>query len=175
MRYLRMKRWSPYLVGALIGVLSWFAFWSVDRPIGVSTALARTAGMVASTVAPEHVARNAYFTKFRPVVDWEWMLVAGLALGAFVSSRLSGDVRTEPVEQMWRVRFGGSRWKRNAFAFLGGVLLMFGARVAGGCTSGHGISGSLQLALSGWVFFISIFASGIATAFVLFGKEASRG
>jgi len=175
MRYLRMKHWSPYVVGALIGVLSWFAFFSVDRPIGVSTALSKTAGMIAGAVAPEHVARNAYFTKFRPAVDWEWVLVVGLALGAFVSSRLSGDRPAEPVEGPWRTRFGTSRGKRYAAAFLGGAILMFGARLAGGCTSGHGISGSLQLAVSGWLFFASIFASGLATAFVLFGKENVRG
>ena len=175
MRYLRMKRWSPYLVGALIGVLSWFAFLSVDRPIGVSTAISRTAGMIASTVAPDYVARNAYFSKFRPVVDWEWMLVVGLALGAFVSSRLSGDRLTEPVERLWRARFGASRRKRYLVAFVGGVILMFGARLAGGCTSGHGISGSLQLALSGWVFFASVFVSGILTALMLFGKENAHG
>ena len=131
--------------------------------------------MIASTVAPDHVARNAYFSKFRPVVDWEWMLVVGLALGAFVSSRLSGDRLTEPVERLWRARFGASRRKRYLVAFVGGVILMFGARLAGGCTSGHGISGSLQLALSGWVFFASVFVSGILTALMLFGKENAHG
>jgi uncharacterized membrane protein YedE/YeeE len=175
MRYLRMKRWPPYLAGALIGVLSWFAFFSVDRPIGVSTAISRTAGMVEDAVAPGHVARNTYFSKFRPVVDWEWMLVVGIALGAFASSRLSGDRPTESLEHLWRARFGTSRWKRFTAAFFGGAILMFGARLAGGCTSGHGISGSLQLAVSGWLFFASIFASGLATAFVLFGKENARG
>ena len=60
-------------------------------------------------------------------------------------------------------------------AFLGGVILMFGARLAGGCASGHGISGSLQLALSGWVFFASVFVSGILTALMLFGKENAHG
>jgi uncharacterized protein len=174
MRYLRTKRWSPYLVGALIGVLSWFAFASADRPIGVSTAISRTAGMIAGTVAGDHVVRNAYFSKFRPVVDWEWMLVVGLALGAFTSSRLSGDRAADPVDGLWRARFGASRRRRYLAAFLGGVILMFGARLAGGCTSGHGISGSLQLALSGWVFFVSVFVSGILTARVLFGKEAAR-
>jgi len=131
--------------------------------------------MIASTVAPDHVARNAYFSKFRPVVDWEWMLVVGLALGAFVSSRLPGDRVTEPVERLWRARFGASRRKRYLVAFFGGVILMFGARLAGGCTSGHGISGSLQLALSGWVFFASVFVSGILTALMLFGKENAHG
>ena len=72
-------------------------------------------------------------------------------------------------------RIGASRWKRYIVAFLGGVILMFGARLAGGCTSGHGISGSLQLALSGWLFFGSVFVSGIATALLMFGKENVRG
>jgi uncharacterized membrane protein YedE/YeeE len=159
-------------VGALIGVLSWFAFASVDKALGISTALARTAGMAASVVAPEHVAQNAYFTKFKPGIDWEWMLVLGVALGAFVSSRLSGDKPPVSPEPLWRQRFGDSRNKRLWGALLGGALLMFGARLAGGCTSGHGISGSLQLALSGWVFFAAVFASGLATAFVVFGKGA---
>src|SRR5258708_18664577 len=175
MRYLRTKRWSPYLVGAMIGVLSWFAFFSVDRPIGVSTAISRTAGMIAGSVAPDHVAGNAYFTKFRPVVDWEWMLVVGLALGAFISSRLSGDRPAEPVDGLWRARFGASRRKRYLVAFLGGVILMFGARLAGGCTSGHGISGSLQRALSGWGVFASVFVSGVVTALVLFGRGTAHG
>jgi len=170
-----MKRWSPYATGTLIGILSWFAFLSVDRPIGVSTAIAKTSGMVAAQFTPDHVARNAYFNKFRPAVDWEWMLVVGLALGAFVSSRLSGDRPVEPVDRLWVNRFGSSQWKRYAAAFVGGVVLMVGARLAGGCTSGHGISGSLQLALSGWVFFASVFAAGIVTAFLLFGKENVRG
>ena len=175
MHWLSRKRWSPYLVGALIGVLSWFAFWTVDRPIGVSTAVARTVGMLERVVAPGHVASNAYFSKFRPAVDWEWMLVLGMALGAFVSSRMSGDRPAEPVPALWRARFGASPSKRYAAAFLGGAVLMFGARLAGGSTSGHGISGSLQLALSGWVFFASLFASGLVTAFAVFGGESTRG
>ena len=63
---------------------------------------------------------------------------------------------------------------RYAMAFVGGVILMFGARLAGGCTSGHGISGSLQLAISGWTFFIAVFVAGIVTAFSLYGKVRSH-
>jgi uncharacterized protein len=175
MHYLQMKSWSPYVVGALIGVLSWFAFVSVDRPIGVSTAIAKTAGMVERTVAGEHVAANAYFTKFRPAVDWEWMLVIGLGLGAFVASRLAGDKPAAEDQCPAPARFAWLRGHRYIAAFCGGVILMYGARLAGGCTSGHGISGSLQLALSGWIFFACVFASGIVTAAVLYRKEDSRG
>jgi hypothetical protein len=59
-------------------------------------------------------------------------------------------------------------------SLLGGFLIMFGARVAGGCTSGHGISGSLQLALSGWIFFIAVFAGGILAALLLKTKETEN-
>jgi uncharacterized protein len=163
MNVLKMTRWSPYAAGACIGILSWFAFVSVDKPIGVSTAIAKTAGMAEKLVATDHVTANAYFTKFKPAPDWEWMLMIGLALGALLSSRLSGD---KPA--------AGAPARAGA-AFVGGILLMLGARIAGGCTSGHGISGSLQLALSGWVFFATIFVSGMATAFLMGGKEQSRG
>jgi uncharacterized membrane protein YedE/YeeE len=61
--------------------------------------------------------------------------------------------------------------KRLTAAFLGGVVIIFGARLADGCTSGHGISGSLQLAVSSWTFFLVMFASGIATAFVMFRRR----
>jgi len=50
---------------------------------------------------------------------------------------------------------------------------MYGARMAGGCTSGNGLSGSLQLALSGWTFFLTMFASGLATAWLMFGRRGS--
>ncbi|MCA9168672.1 MAG: YeeE/YedE family protein, partial [Planctomycetales bacterium] len=59
---------------------------------------------------------------------------------------------------------------RAAAAFVGGATLMFGARLAGGCTSGHGISGALQLAASGWVFFAAVFVSGVVTTMALLGK-----
>ena len=160
MRLITMRCWPPYVVGALIGA---------------STAIVRTTGMAESVVAPQHVQANPYFIKFKPAVDWEWMLVIGIAIGAFLSSRLSGDKPSGNVPTLWRNRFGTSKINRNAVATVGGFLLMLGARVAGGCTSGHGISGSLQLALSGWVFFASLFVSCLITAYFLYGKEGSRG
>jgi uncharacterized membrane protein YedE/YeeE len=53
-------------------------------------------------------------------------------------------------------------------AFIGGVVLGIGARWADGCTSGHGISGTLQLVVSSWVAVICFFIGGVATAFLLF-------
>jgi hypothetical protein len=157
-------------VGALIGVLSWFTFATADKALGVSTTFVRAAGLVERAVAPAHVQANAYFASKGVKVDWQMMLVVGIVAGAFLSAWLSGGLRVERVPELWKARFGGGVALRYTMAFLGGLVLIFGARLAGGCTSGHGISGALQLALSGWTFFIAVFAAGIATAFALYGK-----
>jgi uncharacterized membrane protein YedE/YeeE len=101
------------------------------------------------------------------------LFLGGIALGGFLSAILSGSFRAEMIPTVWRERFGGSVAKRLIAAFLGGILAMFGARLADGCTSGNGISGSLQLAVGGWTFFLTLFASGILTSLVLFGTGRS--
>ncbi|MBE0659160.1 MAG: YeeE/YedE family protein [Bryobacteraceae bacterium] len=168
MNVLNKKRWSPYLAGTLLGVLSWFAFLTAGQPLGVSSTFVRAAGMLESTVAPEHVSANDYFKATKVKLDWEWMIALGILAGAFISSKMSKEEKGEAVPALWAARFGPSPGRRMLGAFLGGVLLIFGARLAGGCTSGHGLSGSMQLALSGWVFFACIFVSGVATAKLLF-------
>lgn len=170
MSWLRLRVWSPYVAGALIGVLSWFTFVSVDKPLGTSTTFVRVVGLAEQAVAAQHAADNAYFAKTKLKVDWQMMLVIGMVAGALVSSLLSGDRKVERVPELWRKRFGDSPALRYAAAFVGGVLVLFGARLAGGCTSGHGLSGSMQLALSGWTFFLAVFAAAVATAYTLFGK-----
>jgi uncharacterized membrane protein YedE/YeeE len=69
---------------------------------------------------------------------------------------------------MWVERFGDSLGLRLAFGFAGGFLLALGARITGGCTSGHGISGTLQLALSSWISLICFFIGGVITAFLMY-------
>lgn len=168
MNFLRQKSWNPYIVGSLIGILSMFTFYTANKPIGVSTSFSRTAGMLEKIVAPDYVKNNAYFQEKAPEIDWQWMLVIGIFVGAFLSAKLSGDFEKSTVPKLWEKRFGNKPGKRLISSFLGGILLLFGARLAGGCTSGHGISGSLQLALSGWTFFIVLFISGIITAKILY-------
>ena len=172
---LAMKSWSPYLAGAGIGMLSWFAFATADRPIGVTTSFESAAALTERAVDPQLETTNAYFAKKEaeqkpPKIDWETMLVIGIFVGAFASSRLSGDRRSQLVEPLWQARFGGSVALRLVIAFLAGGLMMFGARLAQGCTSGHGISGTLQLAVSSWVFISVAFSVGIVTAWLMYGR-----
>ncbi len=165
-------RWNPYVVGAGIGVLSMLVFWLADKPLGISTALSQASGTCAAVlIGWEGVGQNAYWAKHFPKWDYGMLFLAGTFLGALAASLLGGRFRIELVPTVWKERFGPSVWKRMAGAIIGGVLVMYGARLAGGCTSGHGISGSLQLAVGSWTFFLVMFAAGAATAFVLFRKS----
>ncbi len=175
---LTLPRWSPYVVGAGIGVLSWLTFATMGKALGTSTTMVQAAGGLERLVAPAHVAENAYFAKYlgtaadpKPLIEWQFALVIMLILGAFVAARLAGSTFREQIPALWSWRFGPSTAFRWAGAFAGGAVLLFGARLAGGCTSGHAISGGLQLAVSSWVFLLAMFASGVATAFVMYGRR----
>ena len=168
MEWLRMTVWSPYGVGAGIGLLSCLAFLLSDKPIGCSTAFARTSGMLERLFRGPKTLDKPYYRKFVPELDWEWMLVLGIAIGAFVSARLSGSFALQWVPAFWAETVGSSPALRWLVALVGGVIMGFGARWAGGCTSGHGISGTLQLAVSSWIAAACFFAGGIVTAQVLF-------
>ena len=172
MTWLTEARWSPYAVGAGIGVLSWLTWLISSKPLGCSTSFARTAGMIERAVRGGRTTLRPYFQDVAPVVDWQWMLVLGMIIGAFVSSMLSGDFELSLVPQRWALAFGGGGGTRLAVAALGGVLMGFGARWADGCTSGHGISGTMQLAISGWVAALCFFIGGIVAAQALFGLIA---
>ena len=96
------------------------------------------------------------------------VFVSCTILGAFIAACTGGEFRNEWLHPMWVARFGDSLWLRALIAIAGGILMAFGARLAGGCTSGHGISGTLQLSVGSWVALICFFAGGVATAYALF-------
>ena len=94
-------------------------------------------------------------------------LVIGIALGAFASMKMSGAVRA-PVSPIWaRALRSSSHGLRYAVAFAAGFLMLFGARIADGCTSGHSLSGMAQLSVGSTVAVAAMFAGGIATALLL--------
>jgi len=88
--------------------------------------------MIESMFTPDHVAALPYFVKERPIIDWQWMEVLGILIGAWIAATLSGDFKKRFVPPMWEKRFGPSLFKRWSVAFFGGVILMFGARMADG-------------------------------------------
>ncbi|MEJ1157335.1 YeeE/YedE thiosulfate transporter family protein [Prosthecomicrobium sp. N25] len=163
--------WSPYMVGIGIGVLSWVVFAVVNAPLGITTALSQVSGGAAiPLIGAEAVAKNAYWAKNPFVLDYGTLFLVGVFLGGAASAVAAGRFRFETVPSVWRERFGPSTGRRMVAAFLGGLIAMYGARLANGCTSGNGISGGLQLAVSGWTFLVAMFATGLATAAILFRK-----
>jgi uncharacterized membrane protein YedE/YeeE len=161
--------WSPYLVGALIGVLTMLTLYFSNKPLGASTAYARVAGLIGKGLAPGHTESLKYYQDNKPAIDWEVMLVLGAVGGAFLAAWHGGELTGQWLPAMWEARFGeGSYGLRIGTALIGGALMAFGARLAGGCTSGHGISGTLQLSVGSWIALICFFVGGIVTAMLMF-------
>ncbi len=154
----RPHAWIP--LGILFGLLS-TASIALFAPIGVSTTYPRAVGELIRLV-PGY--SSPYLTQIGGLFRAETMLVAGLLIGGFLAHRLSRKPSTAYETPHPQERTPAWRYLN---AFLGGFLLLFGARLAGGCTSGHVISGISQLSLSGLIFGAGVFATGITTAKLL--------
>ncbi len=161
--------WSPYLVGAGIGVLSWFTFYFANKPIGASSFYATVAGALGRLFAPRHTDSLDYYKENPPKLGWETVLVLATILGAFLAASTGGEFHNRWLPPFWTARFGeDSMLLRALVGFGGGLLMAFGARFAGGCTSGHGISGTLQLNVASWIAVICFFVGGILVAYPLY-------
>lgn len=169
---LREASRSPYAVGTAIGLLNVLAFATADRGLGVTTAFENAAALTARRFAPNALRTNSYVQARdeTPKIDWESFLVLGVLGGSYLASRASeAGTKPSPLER-WRQRRATPSAKRSAVAFLGGAIMMFGARMAKGCTTGHGINGTSQLALSSWAFTPLMFATAAALTRALHGK-----
>ncbi len=122
-----------WLAGSIIGLLLTFAV-AIAAPLGMSSEFAYMGGRIASAIAPQ-VAQNPYW-QGKLGIGWETMLLIGAFIGGALAAWLVGKPSLS-VPSLWRERFGSDRWKRYAIAFAGGFIMLFGARLAGGCTSGH--------------------------------------
>jgi len=171
--------WSPYLAGAMVGLLAIASVYATTQwmgksnYLGASTTFVRAAGLLERTVAPDRVAANQYFTKEKVRVDWQFMLVLGIFLGALISSATDKSLKLESVPPTWEKRFGPSIGKRAVGAFLGGIVAMVGARMADGCPSGHGLSGMMQLSVSSFVALAMFFIVGVLVAALVYGRRSS--
>ena len=126
------KSWSPYLAGALSGVVLILSVWIAGQYFGASTTFVRSAGLIEKLFRSEAVSTMEYFKKTTPRIDWQWMFVVGILIGSFIAAKTSASFEWKAVPPMWEERFGAGRLKRRLVAFSGGVVAMFGARMADG-------------------------------------------
>jgi uncharacterized membrane protein YedE/YeeE len=155
---------NPYLAGVLLGVVLFLAFFVTGGGLGASAALSRVQTGVLDAVAPGHVDRVAYFAEMAGGLRSPWAhssiyMLVGTLLGGLASGLWNRRARLE-TRKGPRISTG-ARW---ALAFAGGIIMAYGARLARGCTSGHGLSGGAVLSVGSWAFLFSIFASGYAVA-----------
>lgn len=175
--------------GLTLGLVFFLAVWLV-KPIGVSTQFVILDGILWDAVSPgvvtqtedRYTSTNAYLAKsggkyaksVANPLNYSFVFVIAMAIGGAVSAVLRGG--NEPGEAtipaLWRANFGDSVVKRFAAAFVGGAIVLYGARLAGGCTSGHMMSGMMQTAVSGYIFAAGAFAAAIPTALMLYKTEA---
>jgi hypothetical protein len=166
---LSAKAWSPYVAGVVIGLLQVPAFLLIETALGASSSYVTIGGLIASVVDPailriDYVARHVAATGKN---WWQVALVIGIAAGAFLSMRLSG-ARRQAISPIWSRALGTpSPMFRYATAFVAGFVMLLGARIADGCTSGHGLSGTAQLAVGSLVAVTAMFAGGIATGLLV--------
>ncbi|QDU35992.1 hypothetical protein Mal4_02750 [Maioricimonas rarisocia] len=161
--------WSPYIAGGLIGLLVLTTLVLAGKKLGASSAYSDGSGMIGRLVAPRHIASIPYFQNNKPMIGWTFMLVIGTIIGSFIAASTGGELTGTYLQDMWVARFGpDSGGLRTLVALAGGALMAYGARMAGGCTSGHGISGTLQLAVGSWIAVICFFLGGIASAMLMY-------
>lgn len=132
MNWLTKEEWSPYLAGALSGVVLILSVLIAGKFFGASTTFARSVGMIEKLFSVERVAGLDYFIKYVPKIDWQFMFVVGVLVGSLIASTTSHTFQWQANPDMWVLRFGLSQSKRAIVAFIGGAIAIFGARLAGG-------------------------------------------
>jgi len=163
----KLPPWLFYgILFGLLGAAS-IVLWG---PIGVSGTYPRFIGALFRIFDPSYAEANPYLVRMGSLIKPETFLVVGLLIGGFVGARANRE--KAPASEM--IHAGETTTsKRYRDAFIGGFLIVFGARIAGGCTSGHIISGITQLSVSGFIFAVGTFVTGIITAKMLNGRRAA--
>jgi len=145
--------------GIALAVLDAIVFLgtTTNRPIGASTMFPYLADL--STGFTD----NSYFEKINDDGKWELIFLAGAFIAGFVISLIRKDFSFTLIHKEWEKYHGNNSAKRIVWSLVGGFILVFGARMAGGCTSGHILSGGMQLAASSLIFALFVFVGLLIT------------
>ncbi|MCW9044251.1 MAG: YeeE/YedE family protein [Pseudopelagicola sp.] len=176
--------------GVLLGFVFFLAVLLV-KPIGVSTQFVILDAIVADAVNPElitqtddgaYTSTNAYLAKSdgkyaknaSNPLNYSFIFVIAMMIGAFISVKARGGIGKDEARLpvVWYVNYGDTPVKRYAVAFVGGFIVLYGARLAGGCTSGHMMSGMMQTSLSGYIFAAGAFLAAVPVAMLVYKKGA---
>ena len=170
-----MKNDSPYwkwvpaafaLAGSMVFIFATFG------PPASSSGFVSTLKGIFGWIAPGYAQAKEHYRIIPGPGSWLFAFVLGMAVGGFIGGR-TFPLPIRDVPEIWVERFSNSKAKRYGACFIGGFLILFAARLAGGCTLGLFMSGSTQLAVSGLYFGVLIFGVAMVTARLLY-KDAGR-
>lgn len=161
------KDYKWLYAGIALAVLNSIVFlrFTTSRPIGASTTYPYLGDLLTGTT------NNSYFSKIATPGHWEFILLTGAFLAGLVFSLISKEFQIRIIHDRWKNYKGDSPVNRITWAFIGGFILIFGARMAGGCTSGHIISGGMQLVVSSLVFAVFVFTGLLITGHFFYRKK----
>ncbi len=164
----KKKELNWLFAAAGIAAIAITIFIVSDRVLGASTFYPYIADRLTG------LTDNAYYIKqVEQSGFYEMKFLAGAFLSGLVYSVLKGEFKIRLLHDNWIRMKGTSSAGRIFWAFTGGFLLLFGARLAGGCTSGHIISGGIQLAVSSWVFAVFVFTAFLLTGHFFYRKTVN--
>jgi len=165
-----MRRLSWFTGGIAMSILLLFTFSIVgaDRPIGASTYVPYYAGILFGMDPQEYT----YLQHIEKPGAWEGVMLLGALTGGFFTSVfLTKTFRFSVMPTAWKVYKNNSIFSRLAWSFVSGFFLIIGARLAGGCTSGHFLSGMSQTAFSSMIFGMAVIISLVVTGKLFYKKE----
>lgn len=159
------KKWV--YTGAGLAVLNGIMFMdiTIGKPIGASSVFPYIGGMATG------LTESDWFGKVTGSGSWQMIFLGGALLAGFLFSVIRKEFKLTLIHSRWAKYKGQSIPRRLVYAFLGGFLLLFGARMADGCTSGHVISGGMQMAFSSYLFALFTFAGLLVTGHFFYRKK----
>jgi uncharacterized protein len=177
--------WPWYVAGPLIGLVVPILLLVGGKVFGISANLRH---MCAALPAPEGLKPSFLRYDWKKSGGWNLFFIAGVALGGFLAVTFLGmpdagqsisEATRSDLAALGIQDFSGLvpaelfTWSSLltpagfVVIVLGGFLVGFGARYAGGCTSGHAISGLADLQLPSLVAVLGFFAGGLLVTFGL--------
>lgn len=156
-----LAAWHWALGGAAIGAITLLLLFIGGKRLGISTGFENVCALVSS---------QPYFRRksLAGSGGWRFPFLGGLVAGGVLSAVLGGGWAPTWDLGMFDVATGAGPAAKLAWMFAGGLFIGFGTRLAGGCTSGHGIFGVANFERSSWLATVSFMAAGIATTQILY-------
>lgn len=159
------RRWIITGIGlALLNVLLFYQGWQ-NKPLGASTSYPYVGDSITCLTG------NTYYPGLISSGSWQVWFLLGALIAGFVYALLTGTFRWSLIQERWTEYKGESKGRRIVWSFIGGMILLFGARMADGCTSGHIISGGMQFAASSYVFAIFTFIGFLITGYFFYTRN----